>query len=55
LFLDAGGSLPSGLIDYTWQEDQIRAAKLDILIAAGFPEEAIEPYSQIIILPTGHL
>lgn len=57
LFLDAGGILPTGRLDYSWQEDQIRAAKTDILIAAGRPEEAFEVYQTLekYLAPRAHL
>jgi tetratricopeptide (TPR) repeat protein len=49
LFLDSGGSMPDGTIDYTWQEDQIRAAKFDILLAASRVKEAFDAYRSITI------
>jgi hypothetical protein len=47
LFLDSGGTLPSGKIDYQWSEDHIRSTKADILIALGKVEEAWEVYRLI--------
>lgn len=57
LFLDAGGALPTGKLDYRWQDDQILAAKVDLLIAAGKPEEAFESYRLIQLhkSPASHL
>ncbi len=47
LFLDAGGSLPNGDIDYGWAEDHILSTKCDILISLGRYEDAYRVYRRI--------
>lgn len=47
LFLDAGGSLPTGEIDYVWSEDHIRSTEADILIALDELDDAWSVYQKI--------